>query len=170
MRFQVLAPNVLSSSCTKCAFKFLHQMCFQVLAPMESTGVWAQELKAHYWIAPQEVLERHGLDVLLVNTRVLANVLSNSCTKSTRTEKDGPGGLYNVLSTLAPVDPTSAQLRFADGFVPAAGTGMHVAHTGTRQKDQCAFKFLHRWWPKQMRFQLLHRRTGCGGCRKVWIR
>ena len=35
---------------------------------MESTGV--------YWIAPHEVLERHGFEVLLVNTRELANVLS----------------------------------------------------------------------------------------------
>jgi transposase len=33
---------------------------------MESTGV--------YWIAPQEVLERHQLEVLLVNTRELARV------------------------------------------------------------------------------------------------
>lgn len=33
---------------------------------MESTGV--------YWIAPHEVLERHGLKVLLVNTRELARV------------------------------------------------------------------------------------------------
>src|SRR5258708_3645272 len=33
---------------------------------MESTGV--------YWIAPHEVLERHGLEVLLVNARVLARV------------------------------------------------------------------------------------------------
>jgi transposase len=33
---------------------------------MESTGV--------YWIAPFEVLERHGLEVLLVNTRELARV------------------------------------------------------------------------------------------------
>src|SRR6266566_6883457 len=33
MRFQVLAPNALSSSCAKCAFKFLRQMRFQVLAP-----------------------------------------------------------------------------------------------------------------------------------------
>ena len=41
---------------------------------MESTGVWAQELKAHYWIAPHEVLERHGFEVLLVNTRELARV------------------------------------------------------------------------------------------------
>ena len=89
---------------------------------MESTGVWAQELKAHYWIAPHEVLERNGFEVLLVNTRDLAN----------------------VLSTLAPVDTTSAQLRAADGFVPAAGTGLHGAHIGSRQKDQCAFKLLHR--------------------------
>jgi len=33
---------------------------------MESTGV--------YWIAPHEVLERHGLEVVLVNTRELARV------------------------------------------------------------------------------------------------
>jgi transposase len=33
---------------------------------MEGTGV--------YWIAPQEVLERHGLEVVLVNTRELARV------------------------------------------------------------------------------------------------
>jgi transposase len=33
---------------------------------MESTGV--------YWIAPYEVLERHGLEILLVNTRELARV------------------------------------------------------------------------------------------------
>ncbi len=33
---------------------------------MESTGV--------YWIAPHEVLERHGFEVLLVNTRELARV------------------------------------------------------------------------------------------------
>jgi len=33
---------------------------------MESTGV--------YWIAPHEVLERHGLEILLVNTRELARV------------------------------------------------------------------------------------------------
>ena len=35
---------------------------------LESTGV--------YWIAPHEVLESHGFEVLLVNTRDLANVLS----------------------------------------------------------------------------------------------
>ena len=35
---------------------------------MESTGV--------YWIAPHEVLERYGFEVVLVNTRELANVLS----------------------------------------------------------------------------------------------
>ena len=39
-----------------------------IFAPMESTGV--------YWIAPHEVLERFGFEILLVNTRVLANVLS----------------------------------------------------------------------------------------------
>jgi transposase len=33
---------------------------------MESTGV--------YWIAPHEILERHGLEVVLVNTRELARV------------------------------------------------------------------------------------------------
>jgi len=33
---------------------------------MESTGV--------YWIAPHEVFQQHGLEVLLVNTRELANV------------------------------------------------------------------------------------------------
>ncbi len=33
---------------------------------MESTGV--------YWIAPHEILERHGIEVLLVNTRDLARV------------------------------------------------------------------------------------------------
>jgi hypothetical protein len=33
---------------------------------MESTGV--------YWIAPHEVLERHGLEIVLVNTRELARV------------------------------------------------------------------------------------------------
>jgi transposase len=33
---------------------------------MESTGV--------YWIAPQEVLENHGLEVILVNTRELSRV------------------------------------------------------------------------------------------------
>ena len=33
---------------------------------MESTGV--------YWIAPHEVLERHGFEMLLVNTRDLARV------------------------------------------------------------------------------------------------
>jgi hypothetical protein len=33
MRFPVLAPNALSSSCAKCAFQFLRQMRFQVLAP-----------------------------------------------------------------------------------------------------------------------------------------
>lgn len=33
---------------------------------MESTGV--------YWIAPHEVLERHGLEVMLVDTRQLARV------------------------------------------------------------------------------------------------
>ena len=52
----------------KCAFKLLRQMCFQVLAPMVSTGV--------YWIAPHEVLERYSFEMVLVNTRELANVLS----------------------------------------------------------------------------------------------
>jgi transposase len=33
---------------------------------MESTGV--------YWIPPHEILERHGLEVVLVNTRELARV------------------------------------------------------------------------------------------------
>src|SRR5215475_8375715 len=36
------------------------------LVAMEGTGV--------YWIAPHEVLEGHGLEVLLVNTRELARV------------------------------------------------------------------------------------------------
>src|ERR1700674_4291574 len=35
-------------------------------AALESTGV--------YWIAPHEVLERHGFEVVLVNTRELARV------------------------------------------------------------------------------------------------
>ena len=35
---------------------------------VESTGV--------YWIAPHEVLERYGFEVVLVNTRELANALS----------------------------------------------------------------------------------------------
>ena len=60
--------------------------------------------------------------------------------KSTRTEEDGPGGLYNVLSTLAPVDPKSAQLRAADGLVP-----------GRRNRYACCGR---------MRFQLL--RHWCG--------
>src|SRR5947208_2035910 len=40
MRFQVLAPNALSSSGAKCAFKFWRQMRFQVLAPnaLSSSG------------------------------------------------------------------------------------------------------------------------------------
>ncbi|MBZ5626360.1 MAG: IS110 family transposase, partial [Acidobacteriia bacterium] len=37
-----------------------------VSVAMESTGV--------YWIAPHEVLERHGLEIVLVNTRELARV------------------------------------------------------------------------------------------------
>src|SRR5256885_5668164 len=37
-----------------------------VSVAMESTGV--------YWIAPHEVLERHGFEVVLVNTRELARV------------------------------------------------------------------------------------------------
>ena len=61
---------------------------------MESTGV--------YWIAPLEVLERHGFEVLLVDTRQLARVPGRK--KSDR-------GLR--------MDPTAAQLRVVDGLVPA---------------------------------------------------
>src|SRR6266571_263347 len=61
---------------------------------MESTGV--------YWIAPHEVLERHGLEIVLVNTRTGPRA---------RAEEDGPGGLS--------VDPAAAQLRAAEGLLPA---------------------------------------------------
>jgi transposase len=47
-----------------------------VSVAMESTGV--------YWIPPQEVLERHGLEVVLVDARELARAGTN---------QDGPAGL-----------------------------------------------------------------------------
>ena len=70
---------------------------------MESTGV--------YWIAPHEVLEAQGLQLLLVDTRQLAQVPG-------RDKKSRPDRLR--------VDSTAAQLRFAARFVPAGGSGVHA--------------------------------------------
>src|SRR5579864_7639769 len=74
---------------------------------MESTGV--------YWIAPHEVLEAQGLQVLLVDTRQLARVAGTG-------QEIGPDRLR--------VDPTAAQLRLAAGFVPAGRSDLHAAHVG----------------------------------------
>jgi len=74
---------------------------------MESTGV--------YWIAPHEVLEAQGFQVLLVDTRQLARVPGAG-------QKDGPDGLR--------VDSAAAQLRIAAEFVPTGGSGLHAADTG----------------------------------------
>src|ERR1700732_4215573 len=53
---------------------------------MESTGV--------YWIPPHEILERHGLEVVLVNTRELARVPGRKKTDrglvATNAEESGP--------------------------------------------------------------------------------
>ena len=74
---------------------------------MESTGV--------YWIAPHEVLEGHGLEVLLVDTRATG-------AGAGRGQKDGSDRLR--------MDSAAAQLRLAAGFVPAGGNHMHAAHPG----------------------------------------
>src|SRR5579864_7061343 len=74
---------------------------------MESTGV--------YWIAPHEVLEAQGLQVLLVDTRQLARV---------------PGTGQEIGPDRLRVDPTAAQLRLAAGFVPAGRSDLHAAHVG----------------------------------------
>ena len=75
---------------------------------LESTGV--------YWIAPHEVLEGQGLQVLLVDTRQLARVPG-------RDKKIRPDGLR--------VDPAAAQLRIAARFVSAGRSGVHAADAGT---------------------------------------
>jgi hypothetical protein len=73
---------------------------------MESTGV--------YWIAPHEVLEVQGLQVLLVDTTAGAGAGTG--------QEIGPDRLR--------VDPTAAQLRLAAGFVPAGRSDLHAAHVG----------------------------------------
>jgi Transposase len=74
---------------------------------MESTGV--------YWIAPHEVLEAQGLQLLLVDTRQLARV---------------PGRGQENRSHRLRVDSAAAQLRLATSFVPAGGNSMHAANAG----------------------------------------
>ena len=74
---------------------------------MESTGI--------YWIAPHEVLEAQGLQVLLVDTRQLARVPG-------RDKQVGPDRLR--------MDSATAQLRIVARFVPARGSGVHAADTG----------------------------------------
>src|SRR5262252_3808537 len=68
---------------------------------MESTGV--------YWIAPHEVLEAQGLEVLLVDTRQLA----------------GAGTRQENRSDRLRMDSTAAQLRIVARFLPAPGTNLH---------------------------------------------
>jgi transposase len=95
---------------------------------MESTGV--------YWIPPHEILERHGLEVVLVNTRELARVPGRK--KTDRVDCKWIGhkryGMVSLSWTrltvgAAPVVKV-AQLRAADRLVPAQRTGVHAAHLG----------------------------------------
>ena len=72
---------------------------------MESTGV--------YWIAPHEVLEAAGLEIMLVDTRQLAMV---------------PGRDQKT-------DPTDHSLRMAARLVSARGGCVHVADAGTGQGE-----------------------------------
>ena len=74
---------------------------------MESTGI--------YWIAPHEVLEAQGLQVLLVDTRQLARV---------------PGARQKDRSDRLRVDSAPAQLRLAAGFVSSRRSSVHAAHAG----------------------------------------
>lgn len=115
---------------------------------MESTGV--------YWIAPHEVLEGLGFEVLLVNTRELARVPGRK--KTDRVD------CIMRFQTLAPVDPTAAQLRAADRFVPAAATGMHAAHAGAGQKDLCSRCGGLDAANAEMGFQLLPQEPGSDEC------
>ena len=73
---------------------------------MESTGV--------YWIAPHEVLEGQGLQVLLVD--------ATTGTGARARQEDGPERLR--------VDSTAAQLRFAARLIPTARGGVHVTDAG----------------------------------------
>src|ERR1019366_6798374 len=41
---------------------------------LERMAAWLMERTGVYWVAPQEVLERHALEVVLVDTRQLARV------------------------------------------------------------------------------------------------
>src|ERR1017187_5382323 len=76
---------------------------------MESTGV--------YWIAPHEVLERTGLEVVLVGTRQLARVPGRK--KTDRVD--------------CRWDSAIAQLRAAARLVPAGRTGVHATDPGAGQ-------------------------------------
>jgi len=78
---------------------------------LESTGV--------YWIPVHEVLERRGLEVLLVDTRALS--------PSAGADEDG--------STRLPMDPTAAPLRAAAGGLSARGADLHAAHAGAGQRE-----------------------------------
>ena len=73
-----------------------------VSVAMESTGV--------YWIPPQEVLERHGLEVVLVDARELARVPGRR-----KTDR---------------LDCKWIQRRSVAGILPAQRADQHVAHFG----------------------------------------
>ena len=74
---------------------------------MESTGV--------YWIAPHEVLEAQGLQVLLVDTRQLARVPGRD-KKTDPTDCEWIQRLHSC-----------GLLR---RFVPTGGSGLHAADAG----------------------------------------
>src|ERR1039458_6305844 len=85
---------------------------------MESTGV--------YWIAPHEVLERTGLEGVLVGTRQLARVPGRK--KTDRVD--------------CRWDSAIAQLRAAARLVPAGRTGVHATDPGAGQSHGLQYLLL----------------------------
>jgi hypothetical protein len=74
----------------------------------------AMESTAVYWIAPHEVLDAHGFEVLLGHAATGAGAGAG--------QKDGCERLR--------MDSAAAQLRLAAGIVPAGGSRVHAAHAG----------------------------------------
>ena len=79
---------------------------------MESTGV--------YWIAPHEVLEAAGLEIMLVDTRQLAMVPG----RDQKTDPTDCAWIQRLHS-----------LRMAARLVSARGGCVHVADAGTGQGE-----------------------------------
>lgn len=88
MRHDVAGLDLGSATHWACApaleGKGREEECFGATTPeLERLAAWLKERKVQsvamestgvYWIAPHEILERHGLEILLVDTRALARV------------------------------------------------------------------------------------------------